>query len=864
MLSNYISNQANDGMSAIEMLDIQPVQIKNIIEFGIPCMINQRSNEMERNHVCGYFMGYESIRSYVPYFFVPATNDDEIGYMLTSDNFNVIGRFERGDKYMFYLFEEFKENQIARVFADKLNKKQPKLAIEEAGLMNKVDQHNKMKILSGNEWYKQNHINQNEPKLDSKIKTIEQSNRLSVTDDVLSREPRVNTKGIKRKLDEKYEDETDKQCETAVEKTDRIYKPPRLKHKINGQDLDWATVKTSGVKNKSKFKGFVPVEFGEDMVTAINSLFSINDELKPYMNEHLLPSMEDLNDRMLQSQDDYYDSNSLMNNKDYYEKLKLVKDLLHSPQALKNVYYNVSDNKDFQEPFEKELNKLRSTGTINSEENVENLPNDAMVVELLTLFTKKRDNTVKARVCARGDILKNRKGEIIEDPMKIDSVFMSTLRESIIAHLHYVLMCGHHCAQIDISNAYLNGDLPFSVYVRNPEKKGYLKLNKALYGLAISGRIWFALIHSILISLGCINKSEGLYYQPEKQVYAMLYVDDILITGVNKEPIEDLIMEINNIFELKRSQCCIDGKNKYNFDYVGVDIEYERLHYMRIKCEFKEKLETLQYGSNDKIDLPGDPHFKLKNKELDKGSKNQISENDGYKVDPKILNYAQRVVGLIQYVSSFRPDVAYYVNMMSIAVGQKKIYKKVLKQIMILGEYLYNTADEYIEWKYHENLENEVEVTCYCDASLGLDSRSGYFIYVNGNPMFWSSKKIKNACSSSAEAEINAVYNACLPIMFAKSWYKHNYGMKVKVRILTDATAILDGMYKNSSTMNDTKKLWYALRKQKVTDIVQSEDFDLEKIDTKINVADILTKATTKEQFNRLKKKIIIGKIDFG
>lgn len=54
--------------------------------------------------------------------------------------------------------------------------------------------------------------------------------------------------------------------------------------------------------------------------------------------------------------------------------------------------------------------------------------------------------------------------------------------------------------------------LPFSVKVRNPEKNGYLKLNKALNGLEISGRIWFALIHSILISLGCVNKSEGLYY----------------------------------------------------------------------------------------------------------------------------------------------------------------------------------------------------------------------------------------------------------------------------------------------------------------------------------------------------------------
>ena len=54
----------------------------------------------------------------------------------------------------------------------------------------------------------------------------------------------------------------------------------------------------------------------------------------------------------------------------------------------------------------------------------------------------------------------------------------------------------------------------------------------------------------------------------------------------------------------------------------------------------------------------GDPHFKLKNKELDKDSENQIGENDGYEVDPKILNDSQKVVGLVQYVLSFRPDIA--------------------------------------------------------------------------------------------------------------------------------------------------------------------------------------------------------------
>lgn len=43
------------------------------------------------------------------------------------------------------------------------------------------------------------------------------------------------------------------------------------------------------------------------MVTAINLLFSIINEPKPYIDEHLLSSMEDLNDMMLESQNHYYE-----------------------------------------------------------------------------------------------------------------------------------------------------------------------------------------------------------------------------------------------------------------------------------------------------------------------------------------------------------------------------------------------------------------------------------------------------------------------------------------------------------------------------------------------------------------------------
>ncbi|CAI8501499.1 unnamed protein product [Hanseniaspora opuntiae] len=872
MLSNYISSAQKDKVSANDLLGMQPIKINELYEFGLPCMINQRSNDPKRNHVCGYFMGYDTFRSYISYFFVPGNDEDEIDRMVISSSFSPIENFQRGEKYVLNLNEKYINDPIAKAFAHDVNKEQPKPTIEEAGLMNKVNHNNEMKVLSGNEWKRQherevNNDQQSKENVIEKesIENMEKTKKMSTNDnivehsntgnnehngkinhhnenDLLSRKPKIYTGGIKRKLDNKYNDDNELKMSPR-------YEAPSLKYKINGQELTWnnkMTGKNVKTNKHKKFKKFISVNLDEVLENNEDVLNVIEETSNLLNNEKLITSVDELNEKVINNENDYYNVDSLLNNEDYENKLDLVGRLLKSPQKMKNVFYNVNDNEAFKEPFENELGKLKSTGTIKTTENVEHLPDDAMVVELLTLFTRKRDDSIKARVFARGNVLKDKYGNIIEDNMKIDDVFMTTLRESIIAHLNFVLMKGHHCAQIDISNAYLNGELPFDVYIKNPERKGYLKLNKALYGLSISGRIWFAMINLILKSLGCDNKAEGIYYHQEKQVYVMLYVDDLLITGLDKSKLDELINEINNIFELKRSECCIDGKDNYKFDYVGVQIEYQRLNHMKIKCEFREKLEVLQFGSNKNVNLPGDPNFKVPN-----------NLENGEKVDPKVLNYAQKVIGLTQYVTSFRPDVAYYVNMLSVAIGRKKIYRSVLKQLMILGEYFYNTRDDYIKWKYHKNVDDDLEIVCYCDASLGINSRSGYFIYVNGNPMIWKSQKIKTVCTSSAEAEMNAIYNACLPVLFMKSWYKHNYGMNVKVKMLTDATAILDGLYRNSSYMNEIGGNWYAIKSKKIIEFVRAENIDLEKIDTRINVADILTKATKREQFNRLKMFIM-------
>jgi hypothetical protein len=61
---------------------------------------------------------------------------------------------------------------------------------------------------------------------------------------------------------------------------------------------------------------------------------------------------------------------------------------------------------------------------------------------------------------------------------------------------------------MDVTTAFLNGDLKEDVYMRQPDdfaikgKENYVcKLNKALYGLKQSSRVWYKKIDEALLSM---------------------------------------------------------------------------------------------------------------------------------------------------------------------------------------------------------------------------------------------------------------------------------------------------------------------------------------------------------------------------
>ena len=110
---------------------------------------------------------------------------------------------------------------------------------------------------------------------------------------------------------------------------------------------------------------------------------------------------------------------------------------------------------------------------------------------------------------------------------------------------------------MNIKTAFLYRDVQEEIYIRQPDdfnkdSSKVCKLNKTLYSLKQSPRIWYQHFSEYIKKLGLhpIEADESVFMNVKEGTIVALYVNDILITDRNKSAIRRIKDDLNAKFHM--------------------------------------------------------------------------------------------------------------------------------------------------------------------------------------------------------------------------------------------------------------------------------------------------------------------------
>ena len=208
--------------------------------------------------------------------------------------------------------------------------------------------------------------------------------------------------------------------------------------------------------------------------------------------------------------------------------------------------------------------------------------------------------------------------------------------------------------QFDVKNAFLHGDLEEEVYMESPpgfsqdfKPEEGCRLKRALYGLKQSPRAWFGRFTLAMKKYGYhqSNSDHTLFLKERGNLITCLiiYVDDMIITGSDKEEIEALKEKLFKEFDMKDL-----GRLKY---FLGIEVLRSRRGiFISQKKYILDLLAETGLIDCKPADTPMVVNHGL---QILEGA--SLADREQY----------QRLVGKLIYLSHTRPDIAYGVGVLS-------------------------------------------------------------------------------------------------------------------------------------------------------------------------------------------------------
>lgn len=290
--------------------------------------------------------------------------------------------------------------------------------------------------------------------------------------------------------------------------------------------------------------------------------------------------------------------------------------------------------------------------------------------------------------------------------------------------------------QFDIKTAFLYGELEEELYMEQPEEYStdqnkVCKLNKSLYGLKQAPRQWNRKFDAFLkeFKLQQSEIDKCFYFNHEKTLLLIIYVDDGLAAGENKTLLKNLVSQLEHNFDLKVMEC---------ESYLGIDIsrDIEAKSLGISQSKYVDKILTrFDMADCKPVSTPEAVGAVL--------DQSQMLPQD---------NQFKELVGSLLYLSTCtRPDISHAVSIASRTSKPTQAHWIALKRIL---RYLKGSRDLGIRFKWEKNC----ELTAFSDADYANDTESrrsttGFCIYFGGGLVAWRCQRQPIITLSTTEAE---------------------------------------------------------------------------------------------------------------
>ncbi|XP_028548752.1 uncharacterized protein LOC114579151 [Dendrobium catenatum] len=306
--------------------------------------------------------------------------------------------------------------------------------------------------------------------------------------------------------------------------------------------------------------------------------------------------------------------------------------------------------------------------------------------------------------------------------------------------------------QLDVSNAFLHGDLQDDIYMRQPPRfvdpenlDLVCKLHKSLYGLKQAPRQWFHKLTMFLQTQGFrFSRSDPsllIFHKAHIQIYFLIYVDDFLVTGNDNSAIQHILGQLQAQFALKQlGQISL---------FLGIQVIQSTNGYFLTQQHYAMKiLYDAGYANCKPAPTPVTP-----------ASKHEQSTDSPFH-DPTLY---RKLARSLQYLTITRPDIAFATNV--VCQRMQDPTDQDFKALKRLLRYIKGTVTYGLPITT-----SPLELRSYTDADWASDafdrkSISGYCTFLGPNLISWTIKKQVTVAKSSTEAEYRSLTAAIFEVI---------------------------------------------------------------------------------------------------